>query len=55
MGIPEHISVDLKYSVEPFLKKIDFFDENLMVVLSDEIRFGPCCLCMHILAKDCSN
>ena len=42
MGVPEHILVDLKSLVVGFLKKIDFFLENLRVAVSDG-KFGPCC------------
>ena len=50
MGVPEHILVDLKSLVVGFLKKIDFFLENLMVVMSDG-KFGPCYLCKPYLGS----
>ena len=42
MGVPEHILVDLKSLAVGFLKKIDFFLENMRVTVSDG-KFGPCC------------
>ena len=42
LGCLNHYILHSKYFVQRFLKKVDFFLEHLMVVVTD-CRFGPCC------------